>query len=230
MLGEAPSMWAEQVFAMVRKDLLLEARTRSNINSMLFFAAMVVLLFSFALGPSQSRLRDAAGGLIWLALIFAGLLAVGRSYQLETENDAFEGLLLVAENRGTIYLGKVIGTTAVMLLIEALVVPLMAVLYNLDLWSSVPALAGIGLLGAIGFAATGSLYGALTMSLRAREVLLPLLLLPVISPVLLGAVKATTAIIVPNQGDAGPWVDLLLAFDVVFLTSGYLTYEYAVEA
>lgn len=221
------SRWYNQTWAVLRKDVVLEARSRVNINAMVFFAGMVVLIFSFALGPNRQRLQEAAGGLLWLAFIFAGVLAFGRIYQLEAENNAFEGLLLVARNRGAIYLGKLLGAMAVMLFIEALVLPLMAILYNLDLGSSIPALLLIGVLGTLGFASVGALYGALTMSLRAREVLLPVLMLPVTVPVILGAVKATTLALAGHYGAMRLWLELLVAFDIVFVTAGLLTFEYA---
>lgn len=223
-----PTTWAEQAWAVFRKDLLLEARSRTNLNAMLFFSGMVLLIFSFALGPDPTQLKSAAGGLLWLAFIFSGMLAFGRAYQLEAENNAFEGLLLVAQNRSAIYFGKLLGTVAVMLVIEAFILPLMGILYNLDLWQSLPALVLIGLLGTVGFASIGSLYGALTMPLRAREVLLPLLLLPVTVPVILGAVKATASVLTGQHNNLFLWLELLAAFDVIFVTAGILTFEYAV--
>jgi heme exporter protein B len=222
------STWAEQTWAVFRKDVLLEARSRVNVNAMLFFAGMVLLIFSFALGPDRAHLRAAAGGLLWLAFVFAGVLAFGRIYQLEAENNAFEGLLMVARNRNAVYLGKMLGAMAVMLGIEIVVVPLMAVLYTLPLGENVVPLALVIVLGTAGFASVGALYGALTMSLRAREVLLPLLLLPVTVPVILGAVKATSLVLANQSADVGTWLGLLAAFDVVFITLGLLTYEYAV--
>ena len=226
--GAERSQWSEQAWAVARKDLVVEARSRTNVNAMLFFAATVLLIFGFALGPNPDRLRTAAGGLLWLAFVFAGVLAFGRAYQLEAENNAFEGLLLVAQNRSAVYAGKVLGTVVVMLVIEGVTLPLMAVLYNLDLRGGVLPLVLIGVLGTLGYAAVGALYGALTMSLRAREVLLPLLLLPVTVPVILGAVKATTYALAGEDGQLSLWLELLAAFDVVFLTAGLLVFEYAV--
>src|SRR5437764_1895904 len=187
------STWADQARAVLWKDVLLESRSRANLNAMLFFAGMVLLNFSFALGPSPDRLRTAAGGLLWLAFLFSGLLAFSRAYQIEAENNAFEGLLLVAENRSAIYAGKVLGVVAVMVAVEVVTFPLMAILFNLDIWGSALPIALVVLLGTIGFSSIGALYGALTMSLRVREVLLPVLVLPVTVPVILGAVKATSS-------------------------------------
>ncbi len=223
------AMWVSQAWAVFRKDLMVEARTKVNVNAMLFFSATVLLIFSFALGPDPTRLRSAAAGLLWLAFIFSGLLAFGRSYQLETENSAFEGLLLVAENRSAIYAGKLCGSAAVMLFIEAIILPLMAILFNIDLWASIPALLLVGVLGTIGFSAIGALYGALTMALRAREVLLPLLMLPVTVPVILGAVKATSYILDGQRHDLALWIEVLVAFDIVFVTAGLLLYDSAVS-
>lgn len=222
------STWAEQAWAVFRKDVLLEARSRTSVNAMLFFAGMILLIFSFALGPDPQRLHQAAGGLLWLAFIFAGILAFGRAYALEAENSAFEGLLLVAQNRAAIYLGKMLGAVAVMLVIEAIVLPLMAILYNLDLIAALPVLILICLLGTLGYAAIGALYGALTMSLRAREVLLPLLILPVTVPVILGAVRASTIALAGQHAGLQIWIEVLVAFDIIFVTLGLLTFEYAV--
>jgi heme exporter protein B len=222
------STWVDQAWAVFRKDVLLEARSRVNVNATLFFAGMALLIFSFALGPSPDRLRAAAGGLLWLAFLFSGLLAFGRAYQMEVENDAFEGLLLVARNRAAIYAGKVLGVVAVMLVIEVVILPLMALLYNLDVGSVLLPVLAVAVLGTLGFAAIGALYGALTMSLRAREVLLPVLILPVTVPVILGAVKATTDLLTGTSVNLWLWVEVLAAFDVIFLTAGLVIFEYAV--
>jgi heme exporter protein B len=160
--------------------------------------------------------------------VFSGILAFGRAYQLEAENNAFEGLLLIAESRGAIFMGKMLGAAAVMLVIEVVVIPLMAVLFNLDVLGHLPVLLVVCILGTLGYAAIGALYGALTMSFRAREVLLPLLVLPVTVPVILGAVRATTIALSPSLDGLRNWLEVLVAFDVVFITLGLLTFEYAV--
>jgi heme exporter protein B len=222
------STWAEQSWAVLHKDVLLEARSRVNVNAMLFFAAMVLLIFSFALGPNPARLQAASAGLLWLAFIFSGILAFGRAYGLEAENNAFEGLLLIAQHRSAIYVGKVAGVVTVMAVLEAVIIPLTSLLFNLDLWSVLAPLILVALLGTVGFSAIGALYGALTMSLRAREVMLPLLVFPVTVPVVLGAVEATGQLITGQHTDLASWISLLGAFDVIFLTAGILVFEYAV--
>lgn len=222
------STWAEQAWAVLRKDVTLEVRGRVTANAMLFFAVIVLLIFSFALGPDPRRLGAAASGLLWLAFVFAGVLAFGRIYQLEAENNAFEGLLLVARSRSAIYAGKLAGAALIMLAIELVVTPLMALLYNLRPAGSPLMLALVLVLGTVGFASVGALYGALTMSLRAREVLLPVLLLPVTAPVILAAVKATATTLGSAHTDLALWLEVLVGFDLIFITAGMMTFEYAV--
>jgi heme exporter protein B len=220
---------AAQVLAIVRKDFLIERRGKTNLNALIFFAGLVMVIFSFALGPSSARLRAASAGLLWVAFVFSGVLAFTRTYQTESENRCFEGAVLAGADPKALYLGKLVTTVAVMLLVEAVVLVCMSVLYGLDLWAKTPALALVAVLGTIGFAAVGTLYGALTMSLRAREVMLPLLLLPVVLPVILAAVRATGSLISGSGADLALWTELLTVFDIVFVTAGLLTFEYAIE-
>ncbi len=219
-----------RVWAILWKDLTVERRTKESINAMLFFAALVLFIFAFALGPDREKLRDAAPGLLWLAFVFTGVLGLGRGFQAERENDALEGLLLHPGDKGAIYLGKLRGNLLFVGAVELLVIPLMAVFYNLDLWRVAPALFGVALLGTLGFAALGTLYSALTVNLRFREVLLPLLLLPPTVPVLLGGVEATTALIRDGAlGEATRWLGVLAAFDAVYLTACLLLFEHVLE-
>jgi heme exporter protein B len=216
--------------AIVWKDFTVERRTKEGINAMLFFAALVLFIFAFALGPDRTRLREAAPGLLWLAFVFTGVLGLARGFQAEREHDALEGLLGYPGDKGAIYLGKLLGNLLFVGSVELLVVPLMGVFYNLDLWGVAPALLGVALLGTIGFAALGTLYSALTVNLRFREVLLPLLLFPATVPVLLGGVEATAALI--RDGTLGPaarWIGMLVAFDAVYLTACLLLFEYVIE-
>jgi heme exporter protein B len=219
-----------QMLAVVRKDLLIEWRGKANLNALIFFAGLVLVILSFALGPSPVRLHAVAAGLLWVAFVFAGVLAFGRAYQTELDNRCFEGSILAGADPKALYLGKLLSTVAIMLLVEAVVVACMSILYNLDIPGHVPVLALIAILGTVGFAAIGTLYGALTMSLRAREVLLPLLLLPVVLPVILATVRATSIVLsTGNQAGMGTWLELLIVFDVMFVVAGLLMFEFAIE-
>jgi heme exporter protein B len=215
---------------MTRKDVTVELRARERVNAMLFFAALVLFIFNFALGPDQEKLREVAPGLLWLAFLFTGMLGLARSFQAERENECFEELLLTPGDRESIYYGKLAGNVLFMAMAEALILPLFGVLYNLDIWEHLPSLALVALLGTVGFSTIGTLLAAMTAHLRAREVMLPLLLFPLTVPVILGSVRATEAILA-GEGLAGVshWVKLLAGFDVIFLVVSPLVFEFVLE-
>jgi heme exporter protein B len=215
---------------MTRKDVTVELRARERVNAMLFFAALVLFIFNFALGPDRERLREVAPGLLWLAFLFTGMLGLARSFQAERENECFEELLLTPGDRESIFFGKLAGNVLFMAMAEALILPLFGVLYNLDIWEHLPSLALVALLGTVGFSTLGTLLGAMTAHLRAREVMLPLLLFPLTVPVILGSVRATEAILA-GEGLAGVshWLKLLAGFDVIFLVVSPLVFEFVLE-
>ncbi len=227
------SMMAElmrRTWAMTWKDVTVELRARERVNAMLFFAALVLFIFNFAMGPDQEKLRAAAPGLLWLAFLFTGMLGLGRSFQAERENECFEELLLTPGDRESLYFGKLFGNILFMLMAEALILPLSAILYNLDIWASLPALGLVAFLGTVGFSAIGTLLAAMTAHMRAREVMLPLLLLPLTVPVILGSVHATGAILAgQGLGEAIHWLKLLAGFDIVFLVACPLAFEFVLE-
>jgi heme exporter protein B len=221
---------AAVAWAIARKDALAELRGRQATGSTLFFAALVLLLFGFALGPDSRRLTDAAPGLLWLAIVFGGLLTVARLHQLEADDGALDELARYPVERRAIYLGKALAGFAAMLVLGAVLLPVVAILYGIDLAAGWPALLATLLLGAVGFAAVGTFYAGVTVRMRAREVLLPLLMLPVVAPLLLAAVKATGAALGGDPfGELGAWLQLLAAFDVVMLVAGAATYGYLLE-
>ena len=221
---------ATVALAIARKDALAELRGRQASGSTLFFAALVLLLFGFALGPDSRRLTDAAPGLLWLAIVFGGLLTVARLHQLEAEDGAFEQLGLYPVDRRALFAGKALAASAAMLVLGAVLLPVVAILYALPIAAAWLALAVTLVLGAIGFAAVGTAYAALTVRMRAREVMLPLLMLPIVAPLLLAAVKATTAALTGDPfGELGSWLQLLAGFDVVMLVVGAGTYGFLLE-
>jgi heme exporter protein B len=219
-----------RTWAMTWKDVTVELRARERVNAMLFFAALVLFIFNFALGPDREKLREVAPGLLWLAFLFTGMLGLARSFQAERENECFEELLLTPGDRESIYYGKLAGTVLFMLIAEALILPLFGILYNLDIWGYLPSLALVAFLGTVGFSAVGTLLAAMTAHLRAREVMLPLLLFPLTVPVILGSVRATEAILA-GGGLAGVshWLILLSCFDVIFLVVSPLVFEFVLE-
>lgn len=222
--------FARRAFIVVWKDLLVERRSKETLNGLLFFSLLLLFLFQFALGPDRERLTGALAGLLWLGFILSGLLALGRTFIAERENDCWDGLLLAPGDKSAIYLGKLAGNLVLMLAVEAMLVGLFVVFLNLDIARALPGLALVAGLGTLGLAAVGTLFAAMTAHVRARELLFPVLLLPIQVPVLLGAVKATEAILLGEPlGSVAHWLKLLAAADVIYLTVGVLTFDAILE-
>jgi heme exporter protein B len=218
------------VYLLLAKDVLVELRNRETFTVMLFFAVVILFLFHFGLNPERKNTTQLAPGLLWLAFMFTGVLGLGRSFQAEQANDCLEQLLLVPGDCGNIFLGKLVGNLAFMLAVELLIIPLFALFFQLNLWEALLPLLVVAVLGTLGFAAIGTLFSALTANLRAREVLFPLLLFPLVVPVVIGAVTATAIILGGGTlGEASGWLKLLGAFDTIFLVLAYLTFEFVVE-
>ena len=224
-------MFARRAWIVLWKDLLTERRSKESLNALFFFAVLLLFLFELALGPDRERLTAALPGLLWLGFILAGLLGLGRTFLVERENDCWEGLLLTPGDKGAIYLGKLAVNFLLMAAVAIVLLGLFGIFYNVDLWGSLAPLSVVILLGTVGLASVGTLFGAMTSQVRARELLFPLLLLPVQVPVLLGTVKATEAVL---QGlalaEVGHWLNLLAAADLVYLVVGILTFEFVLEA
>jgi heme exporter protein B len=216
--------------AIARKDALAELRGRHAAVSTLFFAATVLLLFGFALGPDAERLALAAPGLLWLAVVFAGVLAVGRLHLLEADDGALEQLAAYPIDRRAVYAGKALAGFGALLVLGAVLLVAVTVLYSIDIGGSWVPLTVTMLLGTFGVAAVGTFYAGLTVRLRAREVMLPLLMLPILAPLLLAAVEATGAALSGDPlGELGSWLQLLAGYDVVMAVAGAATYGALLE-
>ena len=222
--------YAQRAFIVLWKDVLTERRSKATLNAVLFFSLLLLFVFQFTLGGYRERLVAALPGLLWLGFVLSGLVALGRTFLVERENDCWDGLLLAPGDKSAIYLGKVAGNLLLMLMVEAIPLALFALFFNVDVGRALPALSLVLLLGTIGFAAIGTLFAAMTAHVRAREVLFPVLLLPVEVPVLLGAVKATEAALAGEPLSAvAQWLQLLAAADVIYLTAGLLTFDAILE-
>jgi heme exporter protein B len=222
--------YARRAWIVLWKDLLTERRSKETFNALLFFALLLLFLFQFALGDDRERLAAALPGLLWLGFILSGLVGLGRAFLSEREHDCWEGLVLAPGDKSAIYLGKVGGNLLLMLVVEAIILALFTVFFNVDVAGHLGALVAVVVLGTVGVAAVGTLFAAMTANVRAREVLFPVLLLPILVPVLLGAVKATEAVLVGQPlGTVTRWLQLLGAADVVYLTVGILTFDAVLE-
>ena len=219
-----------RVRAIVWKDLTSERRSKAGFNAVAFLGVLILLLFGFALGPDAEALREAASGALWLAILFAGVLAFNRSYQLELDGGALEPLLLYPAPRWTIFAGKLIANLLFVLLVEVVVVPIAAVLFHVSAGASWLPQLGVLLLGSVGFVALGTFYASMASRSRAREVLLPLLLFPMLVPVLLASAEASKAMLSGDpMSEAGAWVRLLSAFDVIFIVASVFAFEHVIE-
>ncbi len=219
-----------RIGAVAGKDLAVERRARANLGAVVFFSGLTLLLFGFALGPDAEALRTAAAGILWLTVLFSGILVFQRSYLIELEGGALEALLLYPGDRRSLFLGKLLANLVLVLLVEVLVLPMAAIFYHLPLAETLLALAPVLLLGTFGFVTLGTFYAAMASRVRAREVLLPLLLFPMLVPLVVAAVSATKAILAGDaMGDSRAWLQLLLVFDVVFFVAALFAFEHVIE-
>jgi len=219
------SVW--QVGAIVWKDVVAELRTKEMFSSMFVFAILVILVFNFAFELRVEPIRTAPG-VLWVAFTFAGVLGLNRSFIVEKDKGCLEGLLLTPADRSVIYFGKLISNVIFMSIVEVILLPIFWALFNLPAFP--PVLAVIIFLGTLAFAEVGTLFSVMVVNTRAREVLLPVLLFPIVIPALIAAVKATGGLLdgLP-LADIGLWLQLLIAFDVIFLALAYVLFDYAVE-
>ena len=218
------------MWALIRKDLQIEFRTKETLASLLLLGLLTLVVLSFAFDPTSDLRVEAAPGALWVAVIFAGTLGLSRSFLAERDNDCLQGLLLCPVDRGTIYLAKTVGNFLFMMMAQLAIVPIFVFFFNLPITAS---LAGVFLslvLGILGFSAVGTLFAAISVRTRAREVLLPLLLLPLVVPLFIGGVKVTERMLAGKPlADVAAWLNLMLGFDMIFLVVAWLVFEYAVE-
>jgi heme exporter protein B len=216
-----------KVWAIVRKDLALQSRSREMFNSMFIFALIVILVFSFSFELRVEQVSKVAPGVLWVAFTFAGMLGLSRSFILESDQGCLDGLLLCPVDRSVIYFGKMLSNLLFISMTEVVILPLYLALFNL---SFELLLLPVMMLGTIGFSAVGTLVSAMTVHARAREVMLPILLFPIVMPVLIAAVKLTGGILDGQPwAEMGHWLQLLVGFDVIFLAVSFMAFDYVVE-
>jgi len=220
-----------RVRAIARKDLTTELRAKAGFNGVASLAVTILILLGLALGPDAAALRNAAVGAVWLATLFSGVLAFNRSFQVELESGALEPLLLYPGARWTIFAGKLIANFAFVSLMVAIVTVAGIVLFGIAVPARWPSLIAVIALGVIGLVVLGTFYASMASRSRAREVLLPLLLFPMLVPVLLAATTASKALLGADiMHEAGPWIRLLIGFDIVFLIATFIAFEHVIEA
>ena len=213
------------------KDLVSEIRSRENISSMFFFALIVILIFSFSFSMDQPAAKQFIAGIIWVAFAFTGIIGLGKSFSTELQNDCLENLQMSPVSKGAVYLGKLTANLLFMLLVEVFLFPMFVIFFNLDVVETLPLVLLIFLLGTLGLSAVGTLFSAMTVQIRTREVMLPILLLPLAIPVMIGAVEATRSVLNKDPWIFyGYWVQLLVVYDIVFTVVSFWAFEWVLES
>jgi heme exporter protein B len=236
-----------QIGAVFYKDLLVEARTRETILSMLVFAVLIGLVFTFAVFVNQETIRKIAPGIFWVAITFSGTLGLSRSFAREREAGGLRGLLMTPAGRGAIFAGKMLANVAFMVVVELLLIPLFSIFFDLPLLEVAGSFAAVVLLGTIGFAAVGTLFAAMLENARLRELLLPVIFYPIVVPVIIAGVEATGGLLFLSDAARAAakgaatlgsmdairdkvwqWIQILMAFDAIFLAASAWIFEYLV--
>ncbi|MEA3335666.1 MAG: heme exporter protein CcmB [Chloroflexota bacterium] len=220
--------YLRKVGAIVWKDVTAELRTKDILSSMLVFALLSVVIFQFAFDLRADNVRLVLPGVIWISITFSGVLGLSRSFILEQDRGSMEGLLLAPMDRSAIYFGKFLGNLLFIFIMELVLLPVASVFFNI--WLLTPSLILVLVLGTFGFAAVGTLFSALSINTRAREVMLPILLFPIMVPVLIAGVRATGSLLDGETlGDISHWLRLLLAYDAIFFAAAFLLFDFVVE-
>ena len=215
------------VWTVTRKDLLIETRTREIVLTTMFFALACVMVFAFGFVREGRPVQDAAAGILWIAIAFSGTLALGRAFERERQGETLRALLISPIDRPALYLGKLLGILILLAAVELLVVPMVALMFQAPLFDYPLLMLGLLAAGTVGFAAVGTLFAAMLVRARSRDVMLPVLLYPLTVPVIIAGVRGTAALLQPeaDQPMARMWLSMLVFFDVVFVTISLWTFE-----
>lgn len=215
------------VWLVMRKDLLIEIRSREILYTTVFFAVSCVLVFSFGFVSDGEPTEGAAAGILWIAVAFSGTLALGRTFERERQSETLRALMMAPVDRPALYVAKLAGVLVLLLAVESLLVPLVAMLFQAPLFTAPLTLIALLVAGTVGFAAVGTLFAAMLVRARSRDVLLPVLLYPMTVPVIIAGVRGTAALLQtePDAAMARAWLSMLVFFDVVFVTLALWTFE-----
>ncbi len=218
----------QKIMAITWKDTVSEMRTREIISSVLVFTLLVIVIFNFAFGTNQTTINLVAPGILWVTFTFAGVLSLNRAFVPEKEQGCLEGLMVCPVSREGIYVGKMLGSLLFMLIIEAIALPIFAFLFNLPVFSL--QIVVITVLTTIGFVTVGTLFSALAVNTKAREMVLPILFLPVVIPIIISAVLASgTALAGGSWSELASGLQIIAVFDVIFLVVSLLVFTYVIE-
>ena len=220
----------KKVWPIVWKDMISELRSKEVLISMCFFAFLVLIIFNFAFYTGVGQARGVLSGMLWVAFIFSGLLGLNQTFGSEKDRGSLQGLLLCPVSRATIYVGKVTGNFIFMAIMEILILVLFAILFRVNLWGFLGPLLFIIFLGTLGFVFVGTIFSAMSVNAKSREILLSIILFPIVVPLIIASVKATEKIL----GGASlielyGWLKILVAFDIVFFLISFWTFDFVLE-
>ena len=215
------------VWVVTKKDILIETRTREIVFTTLFFALACVMVFAFGFVKEGRPMEDVAAGILWIAIAFSGTLALGRAFERERQGETLRALLIAPIDRPALYVGKLLGILILLGVVELLIVPLVALMFQAALFDHALLMIGLLAAGTLGFAAVGTLFAAMLVRARSRDVMLPVLLYPITVPVIIAGVRGTAALLQPvaDLPMARAWLSMLVFFDVVFITLALWTFE-----
>lgn len=224
------NQYLNQIGAIVWKDFITEAKTKELFASMFVFAVLVILIFIFSVDLSLVNAREVGPGILWVAILFSGTIGLNRSFMQEKENGCLEGLILTPADRTVIYFGKMLSNLAFFLIMEAFLLPLFMVFFNVELVPYLGPLLFVIFVGTLGFCAIGTLLSSLSVNLKTREIMLPILLYPLMVPVVIGAVRMTSQVLSGQPlSEMMNWVGLTLCFDVLFIGVSIMTIDHILE-
>ena len=219
-----------QVAAIVWKDFITELKTRELFSSMFIFALLVIIIFVFSVNLSIVGAREIGPGVLWVAFLFAGTIGLNRSFMLEKENGCLQGLLLAPLDRTALYFGKLVSNFVFLLIMEAFMLPLFMIFFNIDLIQHLLPLLYVILVGTLGFCAIGTLLSSLSVNLKMRDIMLPILLYPLMVPIVIGSVQMTGQVLSGEPlSDMMNWVSLTLCFDVIYIAVSIMTIDFVLE-
>ncbi|OQY27616.1 MAG: hypothetical protein B6244_10180 [Candidatus Cloacimonetes bacterium 4572_55] len=223
------------IWIILEKDLTTELRTKELIGSMFIFALLVIVIFNFAFEAGRDEILLIGPGILWVAFTFSGSLGLNHAFAVEKENNCLQGMMLAPIDRGNIYLAKVIGTTIFMYIVELMMLPIFSILFNISIIENLPGLLLMNGLGTIGFCAVGTTVSAVTANTKMREMMLPIILFPLLIPLFIGVVEASSALMqggVMQSEEIGVfrnWVKILIGFDTLFIIVSYWIFNYILE-
>ncbi len=224
------NQYLTQVKAIVWKDFVTELKTRELFSSMFVFAVLVMLIFIFSIDLSLVNANQIGPGVLWVAILFAGTLGLNRSFALEKENDCLQGLMLTPVDRSAIFFGKMLSNLIFLLIMEAFLLPVFMVFFNVEILPHLGPLLAVILMGTLGFSALGTLLSCLSSNLKTREIMLPILLYPLMVPIAIGAVRLTGQILDGKSlADMMNWVGLILCFDIIYIAVSIITIDHILE-